>query len=189
MNVSLQSQDFVKELEVLEKVVSQKPTIPVLANVLIQAEGEGLRLAATDLETGLVTFCPAIVHEPGITTLPVKHLLEVCRLLQGEVSLIQDKSSVKLSAANYTSRLQVYDAKIFPVFPSMHGLPTTTFPNTELREALRQVRFASLNGTYLLDFLKAAVGVMADLSWKNQGAMLFVDGDNYCYVQMPIRGN
>lgn len=47
--------------EALEK----KTTISILSHVLVEASPNGLRLAATDLEMGIRTFCPAQVKAPG----------------------------------------------------------------------------------------------------------------------------
>lgn len=140
MNATVQLTDVTRELELLAKVVASKPTIPVLANILIQAEGNGLRLAATDLEIGLVTFCPATVEAPGTTTLPVKHLLDVARLLTGELRLLLDNTSVKLGSGKYCSRLQTYPVIDYPSMPSMKDLPTVML--TGLQSAIRQVRYA-----------------------------------------------
>jgi len=160
MNVTLQTADFNRELELLVKIVSAKPTIPVLANVLVQAEGAGLRLATTDLEIGLVTFCPATVHEPGTTTLPAKHLVDVVKLFSGELSLVLDKASARLISGKYKSRLQTYPAVDYPAMPSMKDLPTVEI--TGLQDAIRRVKFAVsekdkryfLNGA-LLSFIPA----------------------------------
>lgn len=140
MNVTLQTADLARELELLAKVVAAKPTIPVLANILVQAEGNGLRLAATDLELGLVTFCPATVTAPGVTTLPAKHLLDVTKLLNGELTITLEQTSARLSAAKYKSRLQTYPAADYPAMPGMKDLPTVAL--TGLQDALRRVRFA-----------------------------------------------
>jgi DNA polymerase-3 subunit beta len=141
MNVTVSVTEFQKELELLCKSVAQKPTIPVLANILVQAEGSGLRLAATDLETGLVTFCPAIVNAPGSVTLPAKHLLDIVKLLSGELTLTLDKTVVKLSSARYTSRLQTYPAIDYPAMPSIKDLQTVSLP-AATQDMIRRVRFA-----------------------------------------------
>ena len=151
MNATLQTIDLARELELLVKIVASKPTIPVLANVMVQAEGNGLRLATTDLEIGLVTFCPATVHEPGTTTLPVKHLVDVVKLLSGEVTLTTDHTSARLACAKYKSRLQTQPANDYPIMPSMKDLPTVEVQG--LQDAIRRVRFAvSAKGRrYFLD--------------------------------------
>lgn len=177
MNVTLQTADLARELELLVKVVANKPTIPVLANILVQADGSGLRLATTDLEIGLVTFCPATVHEPGVTTLPAKHLLDIVKLLSGETTLTLDKTSVHLLSGAYRSRLQTYSAADYPAMPSMKDLPTVTLSG--LQDAIRRVRFAvsDKNKRYFMD------GAL--LSFTEQGFTLAAtDGHRLAYAQV-----
>ena len=176
MNATLQTTDLTRELELLVKVVASKPTIPVLAYVLVQAEGDGLRLAATDLEIGLITFCPATVDVSGTTTLPAKHLLEITKLITGQFSLTFDEGSAKIIGGRYKSRLQTFPAVDYPAMPSMKDLPTVTLAG--LQDVIRQVRFAVSNKDrrYFMD------GAL--LSFTEQGFTLAAtDGHRLAYVQ------
>lgn len=144
MNVVVSSKDLLKELELLGKVVAQKSTIPSLANFLVQAEGNGLKLAATDLEIGLITFCPALVNVPGTITLPVKHLLEIVRLLpERDVELVLENGAMKLTSGRYSSRIQTVRAEDYPTLPSMKDLPQVTLP-ASITTLIRRVRFACI---------------------------------------------
>lgn len=142
MTVTVSLRDLLRELELLNKVAAQKPTLPILANLLVQADGNGLRLAATDLEIGLITFCPATVHLPGSTTLPVKHLLEITRLLgDQDITLSLEGTQVKLTAGRYNSKLMTFPASDFVILPSMQGLPTVELPK-QFQTMINRVRFA-----------------------------------------------
>ena len=46
-------------------IVEPRQTLPILANVLLEAEGDSLRLTATDLEVGVRVLGPAKVVGPG----------------------------------------------------------------------------------------------------------------------------
>ena len=145
MDVTLQVSEFLQELEFLEKTSSKKPTIPVLGNVLLQADEAGtIRLAATDLEIGLVTSCAGAVDMAGNTTLPAKHLLDIVRLVpDARIRLTLDSNgSARVTSGSYTSRLQTYPADDFPKLPSMKGLPTVTLPQAALRSMIGKVAFA-----------------------------------------------
>src|SRR5437588_562539 len=72
---------FPQELRLIEGVVQRKTTIPILANVLLRAEGGELRIAATDLEIGLKSVCVSKTTVPGTITLPAKRLYEIVRAL------------------------------------------------------------------------------------------------------------
>src|SRR5207244_11062000 len=68
-----------QELTLIQGVVERKTTIPILANVLVHAEGGELRIAATDLEIGLKSVCVSKTTVPGTVTLPAKRLYEIVR--------------------------------------------------------------------------------------------------------------
>src|SRR4029079_8501672 len=73
--------DLLQELTLIQGVVERKTTIPILANVLVRAEGGELGIVATDLEIGLKAVCPAHMTTVGTVTLPAKRLYEIVRAL------------------------------------------------------------------------------------------------------------
>jgi DNA polymerase-3 subunit beta len=73
--------DLLQELTLIQGVVERKTTIPILANVLVTAEGGEIRIAATDLEIGLKSVCASKTTVPGTVTLPAKRLFEIVRAL------------------------------------------------------------------------------------------------------------
>src|SRR5207245_4462654 len=81
MEVSVRKFDLLQELALIQGVVERKTTIPILANVLVHAEGGELGIAATDLEIGLKSVCVSKTTVPGTITLPAKRLFEIVRAL------------------------------------------------------------------------------------------------------------
>src|SRR5438477_2414182 len=81
MEFTVRKFDLLRELMLIQGVVERKTTIPILANVLIRAEGGELGVAATDLEIGLKSVCPSKTTVPGTMTLPAKRLYEIVRAL------------------------------------------------------------------------------------------------------------
>ena len=53
MELVVRKNDLLKELSLLQGIVERKNTIPILANVLIEATKDGISLLATDLDVGL----------------------------------------------------------------------------------------------------------------------------------------
>ncbi|HYR86284.1 MAG TPA: DNA polymerase III subunit beta [Terriglobia bacterium] len=81
MEFTVRKFDLLQELTLIQGVVERKTTIPILANVLLHAEGGELRVTATDLETGLKSVCVSKTTVPGTITLPAKRLFEIVRAL------------------------------------------------------------------------------------------------------------
>ena len=68
MKFSIERADLVKAVSQAQYVVERRNTIPILANVLIEATPEGVSLRATDLDTEIVDRANAQVERPGATT-------------------------------------------------------------------------------------------------------------------------
>ena len=70
MELVARKADLVRELQFFQQIVERKNTIPILANVLIETEGNAIKLLATDIEVTLSSQCEAAVEKPGGVTLP-----------------------------------------------------------------------------------------------------------------------
>lgn len=172
MNITVKTSDLSRELGLLEKVVGQKPTIAVLANVLIQAVQGSLILSATDLEIGLVGSCESLVTEAGEVTLPARKLMELVRAQSDNAITLRalTKGSVAFESGKFASKLQSLPGADFPGVPNMDGHQSVTLPRQHLRDLIRQVRYA-INEKEKKFQLKGALMIM------NEGALGFVATD------------
>jgi DNA polymerase III subunit beta len=146
LSMTFSSKEFTKELDYLVKVMANKPTLPILNNILVQSVGDrtGVRLTATCLEMGMIVFCPAQVHSEGNITIPARHLLDVLRLLPDrEVTVVVEQNGwLELKAGKYTTRIPSQPADYFPTVPTLTGLTQVTLPPTFL-DMVKNVRFAA----------------------------------------------
>ena len=82
MKATIERATLLKGLGHVHSVVERRNTIPILSNVLIEAEEEGgLRLMATDLDLQINETVEANVTDPGATTVPAHTLFEIVRKL------------------------------------------------------------------------------------------------------------
>ena len=63
MKLTCKQQDLAKGLSIVGHAVSSRTTLPILSHILIAAEGETIRLSATNLEIGITCRVPAVVSE------------------------------------------------------------------------------------------------------------------------------
>lgn len=178
MNVTVKSADLARELNLLEKIVGRKPTIPVLSNVLIRAHEAGLMLAATDLEIGLIGACVADVQEPGAVTLPAKRLMDLVKA-QTEHTVTftkSDRHSVLMTSGKFKSKLQSLPAEEFPQLPVYDHSTAVQVPCGAMRNLISRVRFA-VNEKDKRFFLN---GAQMELT---TGQMLFVATDG---TRVPV---
>ena len=84
MKVSILQENLAAALKVAVRAIDSRPTLPILGNVLLEAEGSGLRVTGTNLETTVSTLIGAKVEKAGAITLPAKTLLELVDNLSPE---------------------------------------------------------------------------------------------------------
>lgn len=131
--------------------------MPVLANILIEASDNQLRLAATNLEIGVTCWIGAKVEDPGSITVPARLLTEFVNSLPPEridMELTVRTQTLKLRCASFDANMKGIDAASFPIIPTIDGVTgggenngATTLhielPSTGLRKMVDQVIFAA----------------------------------------------
>jgi DNA polymerase-3 subunit beta len=145
MELVVRKNDLLKELSLLQGIVERKNTIPILANVLIEASKDGISLLATDLDVGLRSRCEGTVNKPGTLTLPAKKLFEIVGALPDtEVRIEEDKGgkSVTVAADRFESRMQTLPAGEFPTPPTDSGQTEAALPGAALKRLISHTRFA-----------------------------------------------
>lgn len=145
MELVVRKNDLLKELSLLQGIVERKNTIPILANVLIEASGNAVSLLATDLDVGLRSRCDATVGKPGTLTLPAKKLFEIVNALPDtDIRIEEEKGgkSVTVAADRFESRMQTLPASEFPTPPQDGGTVEASLPAAGLKRMIAHTRFA-----------------------------------------------
>ena len=167
MELNIRQTELLKELQLLQGIVERKNTIPILANVLIEAEAGAseVRLAATDLEVGLRSRCAAAVVEGGSVTLPARKLYEIVRALPDTEIRIAEPSAgtVKVTAERFDSRIQTLPREDFPSMPDAAGEDTARLASVRLAEMIARTQFA-ITGEDTRFFLNGALFLLSSSS-------------------------
>lgn len=145
MELSVRKVDLLKELSLLQGIVERKNTIPILANVLLEAGKDGVSLLATDLDVGLRSRCDANVSKPGVLTLPAKKLFEIVNALPDtDIRIAEDKGgkSVTVAADRFESKMQTLPATEFPTPPQEATAVEATLPGEAVKRMIAHTRFA-----------------------------------------------
>lgn len=161
MKLSIERATLLKALAQAQSVVERRNTIPILANVLIEAEGSQVSLRATDLDIEVIDKAPAMVERAGATTVSAVMLHEIVRKLPDGalVSLSEDAASGRLtiSAGRSTFSLATLPREDFPVMASSEYSTNFSAPAPVLRRLFDKAKFAIsteetryyLNGVYM----------------------------------------
>src|SRR5690606_11228713 len=183
MELVVRKSDLLKELALLQGIVERKTTIPILANVLLEADGDAVSLLATDLDVGLRSRCAATVVRSGTLTLPAKKLFEIVNALPDtEIRITEDKGgkAVTVAADRFESRMQTLPAGEFPTPPEADGLAFTSLPGSELKRMITHTRFA-ITSEDTRYFLNGAQLVLQ----PDAMSMVATDGHRLALVRVP----
>src|SRR5258708_13402043 len=107
MEILVRKADLVKELSLVQGIVERKNSIPILSNVLAEAKGGELRIAATDLDVSLRCGCAAQAVADGAITLGAKKLYEIAPSLPDSEARLKvlPPSSASIESARVSSNL------------------------------------------------------------------------------------
>jgi DNA polymerase-3 subunit beta len=160
MELVVRKNDLLRELQLFQGIVERKNTIPILANVLMEAKGEKVSFLATDLEVGLRSHCTAVVAKAGSLTLPAKKFYEIVKSLpETDIRIADDKGGVKVAADRFDSRMQTLPREDFPTLPEGGSTPTASLSRASLKEMVAKTQFA-ITGEDTRYFLNGALFVL-----------------------------
>lgn len=144
MKFVISTQEFNFLVSKCLNVVSQKMTIPILSNILIEAANDELILTATDLTVGIRCFTEAKILQEGATTLPAKKLAQLVRELTSinmEVSTSANEVT-EIMADSSRFRLNGMNKDEFPSLPSVAESTQFKIKQTELKDMFFRTAFA-----------------------------------------------
>src|SRR5436853_4149274 len=181
MELVVRKNDLLRELQLFQGIVERKNTIPILANVLMEAKGDQVSFLATDLEVGLRSNCTAAVAKGGALTLPAKKFYEIVKSLpETDIRIAEDKGGVKVAADRFDSRMQTLPREDFPTLPEAGPAPTATLPRTAVREMVAKTQFA-ITGEDTRYFLNGALFVLR----PDSISLVATDGHRLALVSVP----
>jgi DNA polymerase-3 subunit beta len=161
MKLSIERGTLLKAVSQAQSVVERRNTIPILANVLIEAEGNTVTFRATDLDIEVLDKAPAQVERAGSTTVSAVMLHEIVRKLPDGslVTLSDDSAAGRLSvqAGRSHFNLATLPKEDFPVMASSDYASNFSAPAGVLRRLFDKSKFAIsteetryyLNGVYM----------------------------------------
>jgi len=144
MKATIERATLLKCLGHVQSVVERRNTIPILSNVLIEANAGGMKIMATDLDLQIVEEFDAQVDAPGATTVSAHTLFDIARKLPegSQVSLTAAEGKMLITAGRARFNLSTLPRDDFPVIAEGE-LPTNfEIPAATLRQIIDKTRFA-----------------------------------------------
>lgn len=158
MKFKINRDHFAAGLAQVLGVVGARASMPILSNVLIEAEGDTVSLTTTNLDLGIRCRIKASVTSGGAITLPVKKLATIVRSLPAVDTVVEISGQNRVKVTSGASQFQIMGmpADQFPGLPSFADQYSFNLPQAELSSMLRKVAYAQstdenrfiLNGVY-----------------------------------------
>ena len=142
MRAICNTETFGKKLQLVSRGVSARSTIQLLGGILLEAQGEDLKLSATDMEISIQTSSPAEVQEEGRVVIPARIFNDIVRSLPGGQFTLEHDSSegtVRLAAGENEYRIRTYAADDYPQLPEFAQEGTFRMPGKSLVETVEKV--------------------------------------------------
>ncbi|MDO9458945.1 MAG: DNA polymerase III subunit beta [Alphaproteobacteria bacterium] len=197
MKFTIERTVLLRSLSHVQSIVERRTTIPILSNVLLQADDGRLDLTATDLDIAVRESAIATIAQPGSTTVPAHTLHDIVRKLpegaQVEISLEADNDRLSLKAGRSQFYLASLPAADFPAMDGeAAGKPSDAavqfvIAAGDLKRLIDKTRFAIsteetryyLNGIYLHIAQTAGVNMLRAVA---------TDGHRLARVELPAPG-
>lgn len=144
MQLTVQRKDLLAALQTIIGVVERRQTMPILSNVLLKAENNGIVLTATDLELELITDAPAVIETPGSAAIPARKLLDICRGLpdNAEITLSQDQQQTRVESGRSRFTLATMPAEDWPYLDEVSEGQSIVLSERVLKGLLDRTHFA-----------------------------------------------
>ncbi|MEQ8664030.1 MAG: DNA polymerase III subunit beta [Gammaproteobacteria bacterium] len=144
MKIKISREMLLPVLQAANNVVERRQTLPILSNLLFQAEGSGITVTATDMEVEIVCHIEHEAGTEGAIALPARKLLDICRALPAEAELTIEAGAGKAKIASARSRFSLASMKA-DEFPSIGSFDVTTefeLPKEMLVDLIESTHFA-----------------------------------------------
>ena len=145
MNISVGKEELMKGIQVVNGAVSSKNTLPILGNILLEAQTGSLKLTATDLDIAVTCSIPAETQETGVITVPAKRFGEIVReMVSDQPVRIQAKKNfaVQIESGKTFFKLMGLPKDDFPHIPEFQSASTIAIPQNLLLRMIKLTSFA-----------------------------------------------
>jgi len=184
MNFKIQKDILISGIQTVQNIITSKSVLPILSNILIEAQQDKIRLTATDLDIGISCVVPVNTQETGMITIPAKRFSDIIKELPGdEVSIVTKKNNLMIiETESCQFRIMGAGVEEFPKLPEFKDKEVIKLDQAGLKEMLRLTSFAvSLDESrYILN------GILFQIS-KGILGLVATDGKRLAIIEKKMK--
>ncbi len=183
MKFSIDRENIIDELQLIQGIVEKRNTMPILANILIEVTDREVFLTGTDLEVGLKTYFKAEVEEQGSITVSGKKIFEIVKSLK-EGKTIEFKETgdllMEINSGDSEFKVLCLPKEDFPQVPEAKFTKNIILPLRRVKEMIERVYYAIAQEQRY--YLNGALMILKDKSIE----LVSTDGHRLAYTSSSI---
>lgn len=187
MEFRIAADELKKALYRAQGIVERKTTMPILANVLVNANKAGVQITAFDLDNGIVSEHQAEVLKPGAVTLSAKYVFDiVSNLPEAHVTIKKlPNNYAEITSGSAHFKIVGMAPEEYPKLPKEESAPLVKIAGVALLEMIKKTSFAiSTDETrYVLN------GVFFEPRGSGRVRMVATDGHRLALVERTLEGD
>lgn len=186
MKAVVSKADLVSVTGKMQGVIAPKPTLPILANVLVEAIDDQLVVSGTDLSVSIRCYIDAKVLEEGAIALPARRFFQLIReLTSPQIKLSAPSHEIaEITTGSSVFKINGMNRSEFPPFADLSALPEIRLPSHTLKQLLMKTIFSAAreDNRYMLNGLFLRIG-------EQKVTAIGTDGKRLSKTTAPFTGD
>ncbi len=183
MKFKVEKSNLINAIQTVQSVITTKSTLPILANILIEAQADTLKLTATDLDIGITCVIPVDTQEVGAITIPAKRFSDIVKEFPLEMISITTKKNNQVTIDSNLCQFKIMGLlkEEFPKLPEFKDQKVIKIAQGVFKQMLLLTVFAvSLDETrYVLN------GILFKIS-KGSLTLVSTDGKRLAVAERKL---
>jgi len=145
MKFKLNKNDILKTLQNVQSAISSKNTLPILSNILLEAQKNNIKITATDLDIGISSKADIKPEIEGAITIPAKKIFDIIKELPEDnpITISTKKNNVvTIESGKILFKIIGLPKEEFPQPPTLKNKDTITLPQKFLKNIIQMTVFA-----------------------------------------------
>jgi len=183
MKLKIQKDVLLNGIQTVQNIITTKAALPILSNILLEAQMDNLRLTATDLDVGISCVIPVDIQESGSITVPAKRFGDIIRELPLDYVDIATKKNnlMTIDVKSCQFKIMGLGKEEFPRLPEFKDKEVIKLEQALLKQMLNLTSFAvSFDETrYILN------GILFKIN-KNIFSLVATDGKRLAIIEKKL---
>ncbi len=183
MKFKVEKNHLINAIQAVQNVITTKSALPILSNILIEAQGGNLKLTATDLDIGITCVIPVDIQEPGAITVPAKRFSDIVKEFPIDIITVTTKKNNQVTIDSDVCQFKIMGLtkEEFPKLPEFRDKKVIKIDQGVFKEMLVLTAFAvSLDETrYVLN------GILFKIN-KNLLTLVSTDGKRLAVAERKL---